>query len=441
MTRTGRRWWPQTLTARLMLILAVGLVAGQLLTALLVLAERGLAMRGMMATYLGSDVATAVAVLERLPAAERPAWLPRLDKRNYRFILADAPSGEPVDSTLAAALGEAVSAALQPPRPVQVRSGTAPGDMWLAVTLADKAPLSVLVRLPPLQVSPWALAALVGQFALLAALGAWALRQATRPLALLADAADALDPARMTSAGPDLPVTGPSEVARAAAAFNGMQQRIRAHLDERVRILAAVSHDLQTPITRLRLRADLMDDALLRERLQADLAEMQALVEEGLSYARTAQAVQEPAQRLDLRALLDSIALDYSDSGRDVVLLPGEPGHCTTRPQALRRLVCNLVDNALKFAGAAQINLSRQTPGGWRLQVLDRGPGIPAEALEAVKQPFYRLEGSRNRETGGSGLGLAIADQLASALGGRLLLAQREGGGLDARVNLPDSAP
>ncbi len=438
---TLARLWPRTLAARIMLILAVGLVAGQLLSALLVLAERSLAMRGMMATYLGSDVATAVAVLERLPAPEREAWLPRLDKRNYRFVLADAPPGEPVDSPLAASLGEAVSAALQPPRPVRVLAGAAQGELWMAVTLADRAPLSVQVRLPPLQVSPWALAALVGQFALLAALGAWAVRQATRPLAQLADAADALDPARLTAAGPDLSVSGPSEVSRASAAFNAMQHRIRVHLDERMRILAAVSHDLQTPITRLRLRADLMDDAALRERLQADLAEMQALVEEGLSYARSANAAQEPAQRLDLRALLDSIALDYSDSGRDVVLLPGEHGHCTTRAQALRRLVCNLADNALKFAGAAQISLSRDAQGGWLVQVLDHGPGIPAELLEAVKQPFYRLEGSRSRTTGGSGLGLAIADQLAAALGGRLTLAPREGGGLDARVTLPGAAP
>lgn len=434
---TPARLWPRTLAARVTLILALGLLAGQLLSALLVLAERGLAMRGMMAAYLGSDVATAVAVLERLPAHERAAWLPRLDKRNYQFRLAEAAPGEPDESALASALAEAVAAALQPPRPVQVRRGAVAQDLWLAVTLADGQPLAVQVRLPPLRVSPWALAALAGQFLLLAALGGWAVRQVTRPLGQLAAAADALDPGHGAARAADLPVAGPGEVARAAAAFNAMQRRIRAHLDERMRILAAVSHDLQTPITRLRLRTEMLDDSVQRERLQADLAEMQALVEEGLAYARSAQAAQEPAQRIDLGALLDSIALDYADSGRDVALLPGDAGHCSTRAMALRRLLCNLVDNALKFAGAAQLRLSR-TATGWEVLVLDRGPGIPLDQLDAVKQPFYRLEGSRSRATGGSGLGLAIADQLARALGGTLELLPRDGGGLQACVSIPE---
>lgn len=437
----GRWLWPRSLASRVMLILAVGLVAAQLLAALLVLTERSLAMRGMMATYLGSDVATAVAVLERLPASERAAWLPRLEKRNYRFRLQPAPPGDPVESPLVIPLGEAVAAALNPPRPVQVVASADQASLWLGITLADGSPLSVQLQLPTLQVSPWALAAFLGQFILLALVGLWAVRQATRPLAQLAAAAEGLDPARMTSPGPDLPDDGPTEVARAATAFNAMQARIRTHLDERMRILAAVSHDLQTPITRLRLRADLMDDTDLRDRLQADLAEMQALVEEGLYCARSAQAPQEPAQRLDLRALVDSIALDYSDSGRDVTLSEGVGGHCTTRPQTLRRLVCNLVDNALKFAGSAQLQLGRNADGLWCIQVLDRGPGIPAEALEAVKQPFFRLEASRSRATGGSGLGLAIADQLAAVLGGHLTLAAREGGGLEARVTLPNDLP
>jgi signal transduction histidine kinase len=278
------------------------------------------------------------------------------------------------------------------------------------------------------------MAAFAAQFMLLALLGGLAVRQATRPLQRLARAADTLDPAQPAA---PLPLEGPAEVTRATAAFNLLQERVRAHLDERMRILAAVSHDLQTPITRLRLRADLLDDAVLRDKLHADLAEMQHLVEEGLSYARSAQAVREPARAVDIAALLDSLALDYADAGQPVRLARCEAGPCTTRPAALRRLLGNLVDNALKFAGAAEITCERSQDGGFAVRVLDRGPGIPSGELEAVMQPFYRIETSRSRATGGTGLGLAIAQQLAQALEGSLTLAPREGGGLEARLLLP----
>ncbi|MBT9512264.1 MAG: two-component sensor histidine kinase, partial [Acidovorax sp.] len=228
-------------------------------------------------------------------------------------------------------------------------------------------------------------------------------------------------------------------VVRAAAAFNRMQQRIQAHLEERMQILAAVSHDLQTPITRLRLRADLLDDPVLQGKLHADLAEMQSLVEEGIAYARSSQAVREPPQRVDLRALVESLARDYADTGLPVQVLQAVDGTCDTRPQALRRLLCNLVDNALKFAGAAELTLEAGAQGQWLVRVLDHGPGIPPAELSAVLQPYVRLEDSRNRGTGGTGLGLAIANELAQALGGRLVLGPRADGaqGLEARVELP----
>jgi signal transduction histidine kinase len=283
------------------------------------------------------------------------------------------------------------------------------------------------------EVSTWVLVALALQLVLLAVLTGIAVRQATRPLKALAGAADALGPAQASA---PLAEDGPREVAQAAAAFNAMQRRIRSHLDERMQILAAVSHDLQTPITRLRLRAEMLDDAVLRDKLMADLAQMQSLVEEGISYARSAQAVREAAQPVDLVALLDSITCDYTDAGKPVSLRASGPVMLATRPMALRRLLGNLVDNALKFAGATEIEL-HAGESGVAIDVLDRGPGIPPAELQAVLQPFYRLENSRSRETGGTGLGLAIAHELAQALGGRLTLAPREGGGLQARLDLP----
>ena len=259
---------------------------------------------------------------------------------------------------------------------------------------------------------------------------AWlAVRLVTRPLKQLATAAESL--------GPDLkseviPEHGPVEVAHAAAAFNAMQQRIAGYLAERVQILAAISHDLQTPITRMRLRLDLMDPSETQERLVQDLRAMEHLVREGVTYARTLHGSAEAPARVDIDALLDSLSYDYRDGGTPIAV-EGKVGvPVETRPQALRRILTNLIDNAIKFGGDAEVMVSRES-GNLAIAVLDRGPGIPEAELERVMQPFYRLETSRNRGTGGTGLGLAIAQQL----GGRLALANRQGGGLQATLTLP----
>lgn len=430
------RWWPRSLFGRILLVLALGLALAHALTFALALTERSMTMRRVMVSYLASDVASSVAMLERLPVTERAQWAKRLARRNYRFALT-APLDAPEDpSDMARQITSAVTAKLPPGRTVQVIDPGVPGtELRLQLRLADGTPLAVDMDEPRMQISPWVLGALALQLALLVGLCAWAVRAATRPLNVLADAADALGTDR-----PTIPLAedGPREVVRAAAAFNRMQQRIQTHLEERMRILAAVSHDLQTPITRLRLRADLLDDARLRDKLHADLAEMQSLVEEGIAYARSSQAAREPQQCVNLRALLQSITFDYADAGMSVQLLQAADGTCDTRPQALRRLMCNLVDNALKFAGAAELSLEAGADGRWLLRVLDRGPGIPETDLDAVLQPYVRLDDSRNRDTGGTGLGLAIASELAKILGGRLTLASRnDGPGLEARMELP----
>jgi signal transduction histidine kinase len=430
--------WPRSLHTRILLVLLVGLLLAHGMTFVLLLAERSMAMRSMMVAYLASDVASSVAVLERLPSDERPQWAQRLSRRSYRLSIGTAAaSSPPASSALARTVAHELSLALGPGRAAQVLEGSEPGAaLRVLLPLSGGAPLVVDIDEARLRISPWAWGALALQLLLLIGLSVWAVRTATQPLKNLADAADGLTPEQPAT---PLAEDGPSEVTRAAAAFNRMQQRIDVHLKERMHILAAVSHDLQTPITRMRLRADLLDDTPLRDKLHADLAEMQAMVEEGIAYARSAQAAQEPAQRTDLQALVQAIVLDYTDAGRPVRLLDhaglhAAPLHADTRPQALRRLLCNLIDNALKFAGSAEVQLGASETG-WTLQVLDRGPGIPAAQLDAVLQPFVRLEDSRHRSTGGTGLGLAIASQLAQGLGGRLVLGAREGGGLAARFD------
>jgi signal transduction histidine kinase len=258
-----------------------------------------------------------------------------------------------------------------------------------------------------------------------------AVRQATRPLTRLVEAAETLGTSMQCE---PIAEDGPLEVARAAAAFNTMGRRIKDHLAERVRILAAISHDLQTPITRMRLRADLLDDPLLRHKLSSDLDAMQVLVEEGIAYARSADRPREPQASVDVGAMLDALVCDYADAGHNLTLCGLPALVVQTRPHTLRRVVINLVDNALKFGEQVEIEVARSGAGRVAISVLDRGPGIAQDQLAAVMQPFYRLESSRNRKTGGTGLGLAIAQQLVQALGGSLSLANRTGGGLAARV-------
>jgi signal transduction histidine kinase len=430
------RLWPASLFGRITLILFLGLAAAHTLSFWLVFIERGMAMQGMMVSYLARDVASSVAILERVPAAERPQWLRLLERRNYRFVLNPPPPGAGAPSRLAQQVGTAVAGALESSREVvAVEPGDASPDVRLRLhlKLADGTPVAVELAQPQLEVSPWVFAVLAAQLALLALLTWLAVRSATRPLTQLADAADAVGPA---APGAPLAETGPREVARAAAAFNAMQGRIQAHLAERTQILAAISHDLQTPLTRLRLRTELIDDAPLRDKLLADLDALQALAREGIAYARSAHGAAEATRSVDLHALLDSLVCDYTDARQPVTLEGAEGLMLDTRPQALRRLITNLVDNALKFAGTAQVVAGLDEHGIF-IAVRDEGLGIAPEELQAVMQPFYRVENSRSRETGGTGLGLAIALQLAQALGGQLVLRNREEGGLEARLTLP----
>ncbi len=433
--------WPRTLFGRLMLVLVAGLIGVQALTAVVVLAERGLAMRGMMVSYLAADVASSVAMLDRLPAAERLAWLPRLQRANYRLGLnadaADAPPVQAPPSPLAASVTPALSQALS--QPVRaVHSGDADVALRLALKLKDGTPVTVDLAEPRLRIAPWVVGVLAAQLGLLAAVCAVAVRQTTRPLARLADAAVALAPGQRAA---PLPETGPYEVAQAVRAFNQMRERIDHHLNERMQMLAAISHDLQTPITRMRLRADLLADETARDKLQADLAHMQHLVEQGLAYARSAHAMQEAEAPTDLVTLLESTVADYQDAAQPVRWLGGPPCTLATRPQALRRALGNLIDNALKFGNEADVTLTMD--GGQPvIQVMDRGPGIPEAERAQVLQPFYRIEGSRNPATGGSGLGLAIVQRLLVHCGAALSLAPRTGGGLLASVRfLQQRAP
>ncbi|MDO9005605.1 MAG: ATP-binding protein [Aquabacterium sp.] len=424
--------WPSSLFGRVAAILLAGLTAAYALSYWSVMRERADLAESMMLAYVGRDVVSSVAMLDRLPASERAAWLRKLQRPNYRFTLDGQPLPPQTDAVgVARRLAASLNAELGPGRLLGVGVED-PSRTVFSLRLADGAPLTLQLMTPRKMVSTGTALLLALQLAVVGACIWWGVRVATRPLSDLASAATRLGDDPQAA---ELPEHGPAEVRRAIAAFNTMQRRISAHLAERLQILAAVSHDLQTPITRMRVRTDLLADEALRDKLQADLIDMQHLVEEGLAYARTAHASMEKMQAIDLHALLDGLVCDYRDAGRQVELIGSTDITVTTRPQALKRIAMNLVDNALKFAGEAQVVVS-QADAGWVIEVLDKGPGMAEDQLLAVLQPFYRVEGSRNRETGGSGLGLAIAHRLSGALGATLSLHNRPGGGLQARLAL-----
>ena len=426
--------WPRTLASRLSLIFLIGLILAQGLSFGAQYYERYQTAKSTMLGNLETDVSTSVAILDRLPAAERPAWLPKLARRNYGYLLDEGQPGQPMDLTDAPVSVSSIQEAIGQAYALTFNQIPGPKMHYQAhLRLGDGSPLTIDVRPAMMPLSLWLPVVLLGQLALLIGCTWLAVRIAVGPLTRLAGAVETLDP---NVHSVRLDEKGPTEVVHAAKAFNAMQDRIAAYLKERMQLLAAISHDLQTPITRMKLRAEFMDDGIEKDKLWSDLSEMEHLVGEGVAYARSVHGATEASCRISLDAFLDSLVFDYQDTGQDVRLSGKNAAVIDTRPHALRRVLVNLVDNALKFGGAARIEVQEGENGQLAIQVLDRGPGINEQELAEVLKPFYRVESSRNRETGGTGLGLAIAQQLANAMGGSLTLSNRDGGGLCAELRL-----
>jgi signal transduction histidine kinase len=264
-----------------------------------------------------------------------------------------------------------------------------------------------------------------------------AVRWVTKPLAALATAAQEFG---VNINHPPLAESRPAEARHAARAFNTMQRRLSSFISDRARILTAMSHDLKTPITRLRLRAEALEDEALRRKFVHDLEEMEALVTQTLEFMREAGA-SEPLQRIDLMALIESLRDDYADTGKAVTLEGRTARPFPGRPIALRRCLGNLIDNAIRYGERATIQVedaAREVV----IRVLDEGRGMAEAELEKAFEPFFRGEASRSRETGGTGLGLGIARNIARAHGGDLVLKNRPGKGLEAMLTLsrPEAA-
>lgn len=261
-------------------------------------------------------------------------------------------------------------------------------------------------------------------------------RRVVRPVRLLARATEQVSRGEWVA---PLPLQGPWEARELTRSFNLMQARIARHVESRTRMLAALSHDLNTPITELRLQVELVDDAALRSDLLDSLGELQAMVGETLDFLR-GDAVQERHVRIRLDHLLEEVARRYRTLGQPVHCLPGPPLECLGRPLALKRALTNLIDNALHHAGDAEVRLSLEGEDRARLTILDQGPGLPPEWLDKVFEPFVQGTAgeARNRGEGaGMGLGLAIARACVQSHGGELWLENRRPAGLCAVMLLP----
>ena len=471
--------WPQSLFGRLLLFLTAGLVAAQLLSAAILLQDRDQALYLAVGGHVAQRIAAIVKLLDTLEDSERQRLVTALDLPPTRLSL-DLPwqtadeSDDRYQTTLFRALLQRqlgpdrrfqveITDDLPPPPPPRSVDRPfrrdppppllMPGDQgqriphWrrhammlglrnfvVQARLRDGA-VATFQQVLPEEVIAWPLRLLLTLLTVLVSvtgLAALAVRTLTRPLAVLADAATELG---RDIRRPALAETGPLEVRRAAQAFNTMQHRLIRYLEDRNRVLAAISHDLKTPITRLRLRTELLDDSPLREKFQADLDEMQRMVQTSLDFLRGSENA-EPLAALDLNALLESLREDAEDAGREIGIIGTADRPLRCQPLALKRCLTNLVDNGLNYGQRVDITVL-DGPKRLRLVLRDQGPGIPPEQLERVFEPFYRLESSRSRDTGGTGLGLSIARNIARAHGGDLTLHNAAEGGLEAVLELP----
>jgi signal transduction histidine kinase len=436
--------WPRSIAGRTFLVLLVGLFAVQVIALTIHALDRVEVQRAQQAREAIGRTAALWRTVMMAEPGRRDAIARGFDLAEGMVASVDARPLAPDRGLLPDTMGDRLAQGLAriggPPhmRPREVLVGGEPRRLvTVSLRLPDGAWLNVTARPPTPR--PWSspgfLAALALMTAAVAGLSFWAVRRTTRPISDLAAAAERLG--RDVNA-PRLPEAGPAEVAQAAAAFNTMADRISRFVADRTTMLAAIGHDLRTPITRLRLRAEFVEDEATRAKILADLDEMERMVAGTLAFARDESAA-EPMGRLDLAALLRTIADEANDvAGEEVVSVTGPDQLAVqARPGALKRALANLVGNAVAYGGRCMVRLSGPEGGMVRIAVEDEGPGIPEAERERVFQPFHRLEPSRSRETGGTGLGLPIARTILRGHGGDVTIANRSPRGLTATVTLP----
>ncbi|HLY54662.1 MAG TPA: ATP-binding protein [Stellaceae bacterium] len=439
---------PDTLFARIALVLIVNLALVCAVAVLLVELDDRL---GPVAVpYLASQIASNVQTLNSVPQGERDTVADAISGSGYTVWIVE-PGGAGLHRVAADADNTLLDSLTSRLRQELTRNGTTP-EMWpfdepgaaardklstrtirLAVGLSDNklAAFSIRLTSPSLRWYP-ALGLAVAICVIVSTMSLVFARSFSRRLAEFASASEALG---RSSEGAPLPETGPREIGLATRAFNQMQGRLQRFIRDRTQMLAAMSHDLRTPLTRLRLRAEFIDDPEHRRKMLIDIAEMEAMINETLAFARD-DVARERRGREPIDRLIDELARQMRDSGRDVTYDGTESAVVELSPIAMRRALGNLIDNAVKYGGHAHVSLAVDTDHV-TVTIDDDGPGIPEELHELVFQPFQRLDDSRNRDTGGVGLGLSVTRTIVRGHGGDIALENRCEGGLRVTVTLP----
>ncbi len=465
---------PRTMVGRTVLVLLAGLLVSHVVGFALYAGDRWTAVAAAAERRMADTVAVAFRELEETPAADRPDLARSLSRPLLRLTWsADAAVAAPESGWRARSVGRVLGERLDGLAPDSIRvahrpaeagdwegrpgrwgrgdgrgRGMGPGRHWrhhepawrrglvvaASLRLGDGSWLNVTAPSVPFR-PPWAspfFASMIVTTIAVMLLSVWAVRRATAPLGLFARAAERLG---LDVNAPPLAEEGPREVRRAARAFNDMQKRLRAFVKDRTQMLAAISHDLRTPITRLRLRAEFIEDEEQRARMLADLEQMEAMIAATLAFAGD-EAAAEARKPFDLAVLLNDLCEDAAEAGQAVEYRGPARVTVSGRPIALRRAFANLIDNAVKYAGGGRVTVGETDPAVI-VAVEDDGPGIPPDELERAFDPFYRVEPSRSRETGGVGLGLAVVRSIVRGHGGDVRLENRSEGGMRATVTLP----
>jgi signal transduction histidine kinase len=384
---------------------------------------------------IGERVSSTVRLLERSPVDQRAAITDSMSTAKIRIAWSQIPAiAAPASNNAGTELAEDLSDWLEI-SPDRIRVAGEPANrLAIAVQLSDSTWVDAEADTLPIDNFDFSslLASTVATVIGIIVLSLFLVRWVTRPLNQLANAAERLG--TNVEAEP-LPEKGPIEVRRAAVAFNTMQHRIQRLLTDRTQMFAAISHDLKTPITRVKLRLEFITNDTERARIMRDLDDMEQMIGSFLAFLREENGNEE-TRLADLSTMLQTICDDFSDAGHSVSLVAPQPCPYSCRVLALKRALSNLIDNAIKYGGSAEVTLNR-TEDRLEIEIADHGPGITPEEQAKVFEPFYRIETSRNRDTGGTGLGLTVARSIIQAHGGEINLENRAGGGVRVLVILP----
>jgi signal transduction histidine kinase len=435
------RLLPRSLIGQMALLIGVALLVAQLANFALVLNERQkLSLAQTQGPAISRFAGTAADLLQA-PREFRYAVLEDASRRGATFtveaasLVGPAAAREPnLEARLAESLASAgiaapeVRAAFGPPR------GRGGRPLFLSAHLSPGAWLNARLSTPP--PDPWLPYRLGAAtlFLYLVVLGATLFLAAriVRPLRDLARGAESFGG---RESPPVVRPRGPADLRRAIEAFNAMNARVSALLDEKDEMLGAIGHDLRTPLASLRLRAEAVEEGDNRDRIIAITEEMNGMLEDILVLARSGR-LREPPRPIDVAALAEAVVEEFADLGHSLSFEAEGRAVASVRPNLVRRAIRNLLDNAVKYGGGAEVRVAGGEGETVRIEVADRGPGLAPEQLARAAEPFYRAEGSRSRTTGGAGLGLAIVHAVAQSHGGSLTLANRPGGGLVATLLL-----